>query len=182
MKAGFTLVEVVVMIFITALIMLGMLTLFDWHNRVYYLEQAEVQATGSARTVMNHLDEYVGLSHRVVANHTFSGITYSSGPGTIVLEVPSINNANEVIADTYDYVAYYATGSQLYEIVEANPSSSRGSSTKQLSTTVNSISYTYNNADFAQVKLVTVDLRNRALAHNSPVNVHLNQAIFLHNY
>lgn len=169
------------MIFVLSLLLLGMLSLFDWHNKVYYLEQAEVQATGSARTALSHMDKYIGQASTILASQDIGGTTYNSGATTVVLQIPAIDNNNDIIATTSDYVVYYVDGTQLFEVLQAGTNSIRKSATKQLSDSVNTLSFSYDNADYSQVRKVTVDLQTRAQARATQVNTHLTQTIFLRN-
>jgi type II secretory pathway component PulJ len=181
-QTGFTIIEVLIVIFMTVLILTALFTLFDWHNRIYYLEQAEVKATGSARASLVRLEKHIVQARRVLASRTVGGVDYTSGSTTIILEIPTINSSNEVVANTYDYAVYYLSGNALYERIEANGASIRKSGLKQLSDAVNTLTLTYNNEDFAQVSVVTVNLQTRARARNTHVNTELAQTVFLRNY
>ncbi len=179
---GFTLIEMLITIALFAIIMLVLFNLFDWHNRLFYFQQAQVYVSGSARSSLNDLSNYIAQSQAVLASHTFSGTNYNSGANVLVLQLPSADASGNILASTFDYVVFYTSSNQLMEQVAPAAGSFRTQVTKQLSDTLNTITFTYDNADFTQVKSVTVNIATQAKAGKQTVNYTLNQKVFLRNH
>lgn len=179
---GFTLIEVLIVISLTSIVLLALLGLFDWHNRIYYLEQAQVMATGGARTAMNHLEEHIAQARAVTASRTINGTLYTSSNSAMVLQMPAISDTGSIVPVTYDYIVYYVSGTGLYELVQADAGSSRASVSKQLTNDIDSFSLTYNNADLTQASTVTVDLQTRVSAPRTHATTHVRETILLRNH
>lgn len=181
-QKGFTLMEVIIVTFLFGILLMGLMQVFDWHQKVFQLEQAEVRATGSVRSTLNDMSEYIAQGNRIVANRTINGQTYNSGSGALVLELPAVNSSGNIIGGTYDYVTYYLTGSELYQVIQPGNGSVRIGNTKQLSSVMESAVFTYNNPDPTLASIVNVDLQARAKSRgDSTVAIHITDTIFLRN-
>jgi uncharacterized membrane protein len=99
-----------------------------------------------------------------------------------VLELPSVDDSGNTIASTYDYAAFYATGTNAYRLLETSASSARTPGTKLLSSTVSSLSFAYNGYTFATTSAVTVDIQTRVSAKQNVISDHLHEQIQLRNY
>ncbi len=183
-QKGFTLIEVVIVIGIFSLLMIALLDLFDWHNKIFLLERADTEATGSARTAMNNMTENISQASSVVTSHTFGSTTYTTGTNTLVLQIPSYNSSGNIITGTYDYVAYYKSGNALYQILEAGSGSARKANTKQLATNAATLTFTTDYPlDVAQATNVIIDLQTQAtIRGNNTSTAHVTNTIFLRNH
>lgn len=181
MKRGFTLIETIITIGISVLALIALASLVLTFNSMYGYQQAFMTAAGSAGSAMNALEAAVLPSNQVLASHSFSGTTYSSSATVLVLELPAMNGSGNIVAGVKDYIAFYATGAALYRRTLAGAGSVRVSGTKQLSTTLNSISFTYNDPDFTKVTSVTADVQTQAQYKQQTVQGHLNEQLYLRN-
>jgi prepilin-type N-terminal cleavage/methylation domain-containing protein len=181
-QAGFTLFEMIIVIFLFAILLVGLLNIFDWQQKVYNFEQAEIAATGTARNAMNSLTFGVAQGSAILASRTIDGTTYTTGGSTVVLQLPSYDSATNLIPNTYDYLVYSASGTDLHQITEAAVNSERDSGTKLLTGSLESFNLTYNNGDPTLASQVGVDLTTRAYYRgNNSVTVNLAETIFLRN-
>lgn len=181
-EQGFTLIEVVVVIGIFGLLMVAMLNLFDWHNKVFYIHQADTQATGSARNALNHLTKYIAQGTQIQASRTIAGTTYLTDEDTLVLQLPAYDSSSNLISVTYDYVVYDLQGNSLWQIIDADASSNRVSGSRLMSGHVASLTFTYDSGFLGTATKVTVDLETEAVARGSTtVSAHVANTIFLRN-
>ncbi len=141
-QQGFTLMEVVIVMFLFSVLLLGLMTIYDWHQKVYLLEQADVRATGSVRTALNEMSRYIAQGDKIIASRTIAGQTYNTGTGALILELPSRSSTDNVITNTFDYVTYYVSGTDLYQVVEVGTGSNRPAGKRQLSSTIDTLSFT----------------------------------------
>lgn len=179
---GFTIIEVSIVIALFTILLLGLLSIFDWQNKIYNFEQAEVQATGSARTAMNSLTFTLAQGIRLESSRTINGTNYTTGGGSVVVQLPAYSSSGDLIPSVYDYVAYYSTGTNLYQITEAGSGSARPAGTKILSDKLNSFSLTYNNGDVTAASEVSVVVTTQAAYRgNQSVSSTLQETIFLRN-
>ncbi len=179
---GFTIIEVIVVVALTATLLVGMLGIFDWQNKIYQLEQANIFATGSARVAMNNILPVVAQGVSIIGSRTVSGTNYTTGAGTIIVQLPSFDGSNNVIDSTYDYVVYHSNGTNLNQIVELAASSNRKISNKLLSDKIQSFALSYNNGDPTLASQVTVDINTQSFYRgSSSATAHLVETIFLRN-
>jgi type II secretory pathway pseudopilin PulG len=177
-QKGFSILETVVVIFITTILLLTFYSLFDWHGKVYNYQQAIIRTSGSARDSMQYLSVYTSQSYRVLT----SGAGYNSGPDTLVLQLPAVDNSGEIIASKWDIAVFYASGTQLRLLTMPDPASSRPTLDKQLSDSLQSLVFTYNNAVFDSTTKVTADLTTSLNVRNQTAKTKLSESLYLKNY
>ena len=181
-ERGFTLIEIVVVIFLAMIVLLALFTLFDRHGDLYNYQQALMRASGSNRTAFNEINKYVLQSYRVLASQEVNSTFYASDINTMVLQIPAVNNSGDIIANTYDYAVFDLDGAELKQIVQANAASSRLSLDRQLSDNVTSLVFSYDSLDFSAVKKVTVDIATSSASGRQNASSELAQQILLRNY
>jgi len=182
MKRGITLVETVVVISITTLALFALTNLFLLFNSTYGYQQAVIATAGSAGSAMNALEAAVLPASEVLVSRDFSDTAYASATTTLVLELPAVDGSGDMLPGAYDYIVFYTSDGTLYRLTEADAGSARTSGLKLLSTTLNSLAFTYDNGDFAQVTNVAVDLETRALVKQEEVLSRLTGQWYLRNW
>lgn len=181
-QAGFTLFEMIIVIFLMAVLLIGLLNIFDWQQKVYSLEQADIAATGTARIAMNHMTFAIAQGSEIVTNRNINGTDYTTGGTTLVLKLPAYDSGSNVLANAYDYIVYTVDDNRLLQVIDADSSSVRHSGTKLLTDSLENITFTYNNATPASASQVSVNLTTRAYYRgNHSVSVNLQETIFLRN-
>lgn len=178
---AFTLVETFIVTGLSVIAMIALANLFFIFNSVYGDQQAFMAAAGSASNAMNALEASVLPSDQVLASHIFSGTAYSSGATTLVLSLPSVDSSGNIIGGTKDYVVFYSSGTNFYRLTAAGAGSTRVSELKQLSTTLNTLSFTYDNVDFTKVTNITADIMTQAQYKQQTVQGHLREQLYLRN-
>lgn len=181
MKA-FTAVETVIVIGLSLLILLALQNLFFNFNSVLGADGGLISAASGAGRIVREAEAVILPADRVLASHTFSGTVYASGPATLVLELPAVDNTGASVSGKYDYAAVYITGTTAYRLLEADPASARVSGTKQLSTAVQTLAFAYDNADYAQVKKVAIDARTQVVVKGQTFSGHVRQQVYLRNH
>lgn len=179
---GFTMMEMVIVIFLFAILLLGLLNIFDWQQKIYNFEQAEIAATGSARTAMNNLTFALAQGSSLVAARNINGIDYTTGGSSVVVQVPAYDNSENWLSGEYDYYVFTADGANLWQITEASANSARASGSKLLTGALENFSLTYNNGDPTAANQVSVSLTTKSFYRgNQSVSVNLQETIFLRN-
>lgn len=179
---GFTLVETLIVVALSTAMMLAISFLMYTFNETTIYQQALVESSGSASIVMRELESLVLPADAVLQAHTFAGATYTSSSTALVLEIPSIDNAGNVITNTHDYAVLYVVGTDMFRILETNALSTRVSGTKQLSATVQALTFTYTDSDFTKVNAVTVDVQTEARAKQNILSDRRREQLRLRNY
>lgn len=150
-------VETVIVISIFAIASLALIEIFLGHNDLFRLSRASVNTNAASRMIADRIVSSVREADQVLAAHDFSGVTYSSGPDTLVLRIKSVDASNDFISGAFDYIAYYldpTDSRKLNEIIEASASSRRLSATRLLSEAVEGLNFVYDNPDYSLVTKV----------------------------
>lgn len=178
---GFTIIEVIIVLAVSSILMLGLFTLFDWHQKVYVLEEATVRTVTDARSTLNNMGRYIAQSSNILPSHDFNGTVFTTGGNVLVLEIPSVNSSDEIIPATYDYIAYYLDSGLIHQVIDAGSGSTRLDGTKKLAENVLSFSLSYNNGTPSQASIVTIDLQTSIATRNGDVATSVSDTIFLRN-
>jgi hypothetical protein len=175
---AFTLIEVVLVVGLFTVMMFVLIS----YNTSYLFDRALAGTASSAATIVNETVTYTLPADQVVASHTFVSTVYSSGPNVLVLELPAVDSSGNILTNVYDYVAIYTSGGKVYRRIDASANSVRKSGTKQLSDSIQSLTFTYDNADFTLVTNVTVDAQTLANVKANVAQSHLKEKIYLRNF
>lgn len=181
-ESGFSIIELVLVIGLMTILLLALLNLFDWHNKMYLLEMADTRATGSARHALNNMSVYVAQASQVVASRTVGGTTYTTGSQTLVVQLPSFNSSGNLINNTNDYAVYYLSGSSLYQIIETGTGSARPAGTKLLSSDVDTFNIAYDDGNPTLANKVTVSLYTKvSVRPGTMAKTQVSSTIYLRN-
>ncbi|MFH1178532.1 MAG: type II secretion system protein [bacterium] len=181
-KRAFTLIETMVVVAIGAGMMAVLGVLIYNFNKTFVYQQALIESSGSASAIIREMESLAMPANAVLQTRTFSGSTYTSTSTSIVLEIPSIDSSGNVISNTYDYAVFYSVGANAYRLLEANVLSKRYSGTKQLSSAVSSLTFSYNNVDYTKVSTVTIDVQTQTRVKQDILSDHRREQIRLRNY
>lgn len=179
---AFTLIETVIVIGLTAIMMTVLSLLIYTFNTSSSYEQTSMQSSVSASAIMREIESLTLPADAVLGAHAFPGGTYTSTTTSLVLEIPSIDSSGNIIAGAHDYAAFYSVGTNAYRLLQSNASSKRGSGTKQLSSTVSALTFTYSDADFAKVSTTTVDVQTQASVKGHIFSDHRREELRLRNH
>ncbi|TSA43813.1 hypothetical protein D4R49_02065 [bacterium] len=181
-RCAFTLVETVIVVALSVSVLIAIILLIYNFNKISVYDKTSAQSSGSASALMREIESLASPADAVLQTHAFSGSTRISSSTALVLEIPSIDSSGNVVANTYDYAAFYSTGANAYRLLETNALSARSPGTKQLSSTIQSLTFSYNSASFATTSTVTVDIQTQARAKQEVLSDHLREQIRLRNY
>lgn len=180
-QQGFTIIEVIIVLAVSSVLLLGLMNLFDWHQKVFVMEEATVRTTNDVRSTLLNMGKYIAQSSNILAMRNFNGTDRTTGGNTIVLEIPSVNSSDSIIPVTYDYMAFYLDSSSVYQVTEPGTGSIRQAGTKKLAENVQNFSLTYNNGTPSQASRVTIDMQSRIVTRNGNVITQVSDTIFLRN-
>ena len=178
---AFTLVETVIAIALTAILMLAVAQLYVVYGRVILFQKSSIDVALGGSNIIDTARTAGLQAKQVVASHTFSGVSYSSGSATAIFELPAIDASGALIAGAYDYVGIYSSGADAYRLVDAAPGSVRVAGRKRLTGVLEALSFAYDNVDFPSVTNITVDATTSAVVRGEVAQTHLRGHIYLRN-
>jgi Tfp pilus assembly protein PilE len=180
--AGFTLIELIVVLFFAGILIAVLFNLYDWHGKVYSYQQALVRVSTSNRQTIATMQAYTSQANRLLSSASVNGTTYTTASGTLVMQLPTIDAGNNIVSSKWDKAAFYASGSNFYLQFEPDPSSSRKKLNKILNDSLSSVVFTYNNASTSLVTKVSVTLQSSLTLKQQVVTGSLVQDMYLLNY
>lgn len=180
--AGFTLVETVVIIALTLIALAALVNLFVIFSSLNGYQQAVIATDGSASISMNAFEAAILPASNVLVSHNFSGTTYTTSADTLVLQLPAVNSSGTIIAGVSDYIVFYRSSNTLYQLTEIGGESVRRPGRVSLSTTLSTLSFTYNNADVTQATAVTVDIQTLEQYQTQTAQSRLREQLYLRNF
>lgn len=182
MKYGFTLLETIIVVALFVFMMGALAGLYLSFSTSTIVQKATADTAGRAGRALELLHRDVGGAQGVLASHTFtSGTTYFSGTGELILELPSIDVAGSVVVGSFDYVAYYLDGANLYRRIDSDAASSRTSGVTLLTNAIDTLVFTYDNADFIQVTRVDTTVVSVTVTPRATARSELRDTSYLRN-
>jgi hypothetical protein len=180
LNRGLTLLEAVIAIGIATVLLVALASLYAGYIRFYSYAKATSETVGGANAAADELQDLVRQADAVMSTAIVNGASYASGSSTLVLELPSITASGSVVANTYDYAVFYTSGTSLYRVLSASGASSRVSSTKRLSETVSSVTFTYDTVP-ALASVVTADLVMQSRAAHDTAQTDVTVKMYVRN-
>lgn len=181
MRRAFTLIETVVTIAIALVLVLATTQLYVVYGRIILVEQSSIEVTLGGSSIMDATRDAGLQAVRVVETHAFSGVTYTSATSTVIFELPTVDQSGVIVAGSYDYVAIFASSTDVYRIADVAVGSSRSAGQKQLTSVLGALSFIYDSATFSAVTSVLVDATMSATTRGVTTSAHFHEHIYLRN-
>ena len=181
MTRGFTLIEIVITVALSAILMLAIAQLYVVYGRVITFQKSSINVALGGGSIIDVTRTAGMQAKQVVATHTFSGTDYTSGATTTIFELPAIDVSGAIIFNAYDYIGIYASGTNAYRLIDAAQGSARISGKKQLTNVLNALNFSYDNPSFPLVTSVTVNATTSATVKGETAQTHLRSHIYLRN-
>ncbi len=181
MSRAFTLIEVVITTALFTALMVAIAQLYVVYGQVVLFQKSSIGVALGGSAIVDAVRTAGLQANQVVATHTFSGTSYSSGATTVIFEMPAIDASGAIIGTAHDYVGITASSTNVYRLTDAAPGSARVSGTKRLTTVLSALNFTYDNASFPSVTNVTVDATTSDQVKGEVTQRHLRERVYLRN-
>lgn len=136
---GMSLIEVLIVVAISALIMIALLSLYMAGQKYFFNQNSRADTIEESRMPMAWISRDIRDANTVHdgAVTAYNGQTYTTGANCLVLELPSIDAAGLIITGSTDYIVYEldTTNHQLLRIVDPG-AGTRQSSTRVMATDI----------------------------------------------
>lgn len=180
-QQGFTLAETLVVVVVAVLIGTAVVSMWIGYNNYFSLELAQASVGSDAERIMSQAEVAALQASGVASSHTFSGTTITSTSSALVLQVPSIDSSGTILANTYDYIALYASSTNAYKAIDAAAGSSRTTGTTKLSASLQSLSFTYYTSPVTSATSTFIDVRTAATLLRGTAASHLSETLYFRN-
>ena len=176
--------EAVVYLAIASILLVIIANIFITQSQVYDKETAKSDIDLYAKTALNRIVEASLSATTVVASRNFGVTNFQSGHQTLILELPSLDNNQNILINTYDYLALYLdpdTSSKLYMQIDAATGTARLDKTILLATFVTNLNFRYNKSNTVEATKIDVSLALEKIVRGITQRSENTTAIFLKN-
>lgn len=180
-KYGFTLVETIIVVALFVIMTTILVNFYLNFSQNFSYLQANVDVSETSGMVVSAVAGAASQADLILSSHTFSSTTYTTSSSTLVLELPSVDSYGTIITGSHDYVVFYTNGSSVYQVTQPAAGSVRTARTKQLSSNLSSLTFTYDNASLSLAQKVDVDVQTQKSVGTQSLSSHLHQQIYLRN-
>ena len=144
---GLTLIELLIVVAISAVIMIALLSLYMEGQKYFFNENAKADTIEDSRFPMTWISRDLREALQVVASHG----SYSTDANTVVLELPSLDpGTGALMTGSQDYIIYRRNPTypeKLERIIVAEPGTGRQDRTRVMADAVNAFVLTYYQQD-----------------------------------
>lgn len=174
-KRAFTLVELVIGMALTGIIVLVLGNIFVTNVRLFRDESSAIAITDTNKIALDEITNQIRESQSIAASCTPCGAD-TTGANVIILQLWPLNSSGEPFdgSGNYDYIVYKRDSTDntiLKKIVYPHATSTRAAVNNVLSTDVNILTFTYDNATPSLATEVTIRLKNRKTISLKPQEV-----------
>lgn len=182
---GFTVMETLIVVAVSVVLIFAFINLYIGYDTLFSAEEVRLTARESASVVVSTLYDAALQADTILASRTVAGSLYTTGADTLVLELPAITSSGDVIAETFDYVAFYVSGTGVYRVLEANAASSRVSGITQLTAVLDpspsAFVLGYDTADVTEATRIDISVTTTAQSGHQNSQSHLEQSVYIRN-
>lgn len=168
MRKGFTLVEIQVAVLIALMVFIATFSLYIIYSKMFTTGSAILDVYANSRTAAALISRDIRWAAQVQASYG----SYTTTDSSIVLKVPSIDSAGNIINAKYDQIIYKLQGTDLYRIVAPYASSSRPAANSAVAH--NCASLTFSSSG---VTLSNISSSNLSTLNTIAIRLPINQAI-----
>jgi len=179
---GVTTLELAVSMAVAAMIFTILGAIFIAQGRYFAIEDAIAQTQYNAFQILDTAGLYALSSSGVIASRTIGGTAYTTGTSTLVLELPSINAADDVLVNAYDYVALGVSPSdptRFTVAIDASTNSARTDAVRYPGALVDKLIFRYNTTDPTAATAIELYVRTRKDARGRTILTPLGKIYYL---
>lgn len=162
---GFSLIEIILSLFLFVILSLNIITLFQAYQKYSVIIPKSItnaNAKNENLKIIDNLKTYIREAQSILDSTVINSITYNSGTSTLVLQLRSIDNNDNIILGSNDIVVFNLETStfpyKLYRIINADSNSKRGSGKILISDSVKNLIFKYSNLSPKDSKSVIIYL------------------------
>jgi len=183
---GFSLIEIILSLFLFVILSLNIITLFQAYQKYSVIIPKSItnaNAKNENLKIIDNLKTYIREAQNILDSTVINSITYNSGTSTLVLQLRSIDNNDNIILGSNDVVVFNLETStfpyKLYRIINADSNSKRSSGKILISDSVKNLIFKYSNLSPKYSKSVIIYLetikkyKNEDLIEQSTTTVNL---------
>lgn len=165
--SAFSLTELLVVIAILTIVSGILVGIFIGGFRIFNQQSAAIETQSQAKLVTSTITRDVQQANKVIQSRTFGFYLFTSSSDTLILELPSIDNSQNIIQGKFDYEVFYldpANPQKLKLKREVALESSRRSETKTIANLIENLTFVYKKGSIevlpSDSEIITIKVTN----------------------
>lgn len=153
-RSGFGLIEVIVVIAILGIISGVFIQSYLNSKKTFDIQKSKSALQTETRNSLDQVSKWIKLSNSVLSTLTINSKTYTTSDTTLILQVPSIDEDQDIIPNSYDYVIFKPNATypdQLQQIIYPDSHSSRDQLDRTINQNLSTIEFKYYNSSDAEI-------------------------------
>lgn len=143
-ESGFTLIELITGVAIISLLTVVLSAIVVTAQRSAAIEKTRADLSVENRKLVDDTIRNIKNATSVLASSTVLGTNYTTGAGTLVLQIPAIDVNQSIITNVYDLLVFRRNGTNYEFIQDAGVGSIRPDTQRRVySERVSSLTFTY---------------------------------------
>ncbi len=165
--AGLSLMEMMVVIGIMMFLLVIITQIFALNYDIFAKQSKRTDNEVGAILTAKTISQMARGALSVEASRTIDGTLYTSSDSQLVLKMPAVDAANNIIVNAFDYVAFFRSPTQPTRIMaatEADAGSVRQTNTRLITDFNTALVFRYNNpvpADADRVSLLVINTQTQ---------------------
>ncbi len=143
---GFTLIETVIVLSIFAVASIVIGSIYISHSKFYTLESAAADIKTQKSIFTRNFKETAESANSIMASYIFNSVARASSSSTAVVKLPAIDAGGNIIADKFDYAAFYREDKKIYLETSADAASARKNLKRLIADAAQSLVFRYDAA------------------------------------
>lgn len=169
-----SLADALITIFIIVLIGTLLIGIYFMYSNIYKVENIYQELSAENSNASQMLLSDIRNAHIILASKEIDAITYTTDEDTVIINLPSIDQNQDIIDGSFDTIVYQRDPldlSKLKSITSSAVGSSRPSGTKLVSNDVDLFILNYNNVSFDQSSKVEIIFGNARMNKNKKIQI-----------
>ncbi len=179
-----SLADALIAIVVGTLILGGLLAIFFAYSNVFDIQTTYIEINSNAAIAINKITKIIRGANNIEIDETINSTTYTTDEDTLVLALPSYDGTNNIIDDTYDYIAIFKNPSdqtQLQSDIQVDASSARPTGLQLIAENLDSIQFNYSNTTLTSTTKVEVILTESKAAGDTIQSITIQNSVTLRN-
>jgi prepilin-type N-terminal cleavage/methylation domain-containing protein len=184
-QKGVTLMETLVVIGIMTVLLLVVTQIFALNYDIFWKQSKRSSNETGAVLAAKTVSQMARGAIDVEASHLFGSDTRTSSSSALVLKLPTVDSSGNVVAASFDYIAFYrdaTTPTKIMAATDAAALSYRASGTRLITDHNEVARFMYNNPDITKANRVSLFVVNRQSYRSLNLTTRGWTSIFLRNY
>lgn len=177
--------EAMAVIGIMMVVLLIVIQIFILNYQIFSSQTKKVDNEAGAIIAAKTVSQMTRGAISIEPSRVFGSNTITSSSTALVLKLPSVDVDNNILVNTFDYVAFYRDDTEttkIFTVTDADPLSTRIDSTRLITAYNQTFVFRYNDPNIVQANRVSLYVQNQQTGRDTILKTRGWTSIFMRNY